>query len=78
MRARVCARVRVQMCACEHPVACVCVNTLCLSVRATNLCEHPLTRLQAAQGRDEVTVAVRSGVLLATAFHPELTTDLRW
>mmetsp|Transcript_22211 Transcript_22211/g.38002 ORF Transcript_22211/g.38002 Transcript_22211/m.38002 type:complete len:262 (-) Transcript_22211:671-1456(-) len=33
---------------------------------------------QAAQGRSEVVVAVRSGVLLATAFHPELTTDTRW
>ncbi|MEW5303616.1 MAG: hypothetical protein WDW38_008990 [Sanguina aurantia] len=33
----------------------------------------------AAQGgRSSVAVAVRSGVLLATAFHPELTTDLRW
>ncbi|KAJ9526110.1 hypothetical protein QJQ45_009565 [Haematococcus lacustris] len=31
-----------------------------------------------AEGRQEVVVAVRSGVLLATAFHPELTTDLRW
>ena len=31
-----------------------------------------------AAGRDAVAVAVRSGVLLATAFHPELTTDIRW
>ncbi|GAX77451.1 hypothetical protein CEUSTIGMA_g4895.t1 [Chlamydomonas eustigma] len=30
------------------------------------------------QGRESVIVAVRSGVLLATAFHPELTTDTRW
>jgi len=29
-------------------------------------------------GRQSVVVAVRSGVLLATAFHPELTTDVRW
>lgn len=33
---------------------------------------------QAAQGRGDVVVAVRSGPLLATAFHPELTTDIRW
>lgn len=31
-----------------------------------------------AQGKEEVIVAVKSGVLLATAFHPELTTDKRW
>ncbi len=34
--------------------------------------------MQAAQGREDVVVAVRSGVLMATAFHPELTTDVRW
>lgn len=33
---------------------------------------------KAAQGRDSVAVAVRSGNLLATAFHPELTEDARW
>jgi 5'-phosphate synthase pdxT subunit len=27
---------------------------------------------------EEVIVAVRQGPLLATAFHPELTPDLRW
>jgi glutamine amidotransferase PdxT len=33
----------------------------------------------AAQGgRKSVAVAVRQGPLLATAFHPELTKDLRW
>ena len=33
----------------------------------------------AAQGgRQSVAVAVRQGPLLATAFHPELTSDLRW
>eukprot|EP00197_Chlamydomonas_leiostraca_P008855 CAMPEP_0202866766 /NCGR_PEP_ID=MMETSP1391-20130828/8351_1 /ASSEMBLY_ACC=CAM_ASM_000867 /TAXON_ID=1034604 /ORGANISM="Chlamydomonas leiostraca, Strain SAG 11-49" /LENGTH=261 /DNA_ID=CAMNT_0049546749 /DNA_START=98 /DNA_END=883 /DNA_ORIENTATION=- len=32
----------------------------------------------AAQGKTEVVVGVRSGVLLATAFHPEITTDTRW
>ena len=31
-----------------------------------------------AQGKENVIVAVKSGVLLATAFHPELTTDKRW
>ena len=31
-----------------------------------------------AQGRESVAVAVRSKHLLATAFHPELTDDLRW
>lgn len=31
-----------------------------------------------AQQRDNVIVAVRSGHLLATAFHPELTNDVRW
>ena len=31
-----------------------------------------------AQGRESVAVAVRSEHLLATAFHPELTDDLRW
>lgn len=31
-----------------------------------------------AAGRDAVVVAVRHGPLLATAFHPELTSDLRW
>ena len=30
------------------------------------------------QGEKDVAVAVRSGSLLATAFHPELTEDLRW
>lgn len=33
---------------------------------------------RAASGRDSVIVAVRSGCLLATAFHPELTDDARW
>ena len=29
-------------------------------------------------GEERVAVAVRQGQLLATAFHPELTGDLRW
>ncbi len=33
---------------------------------------------RAAGHGEEVTVAVRQGPLLATAFHPELTPDLRW
>eukprot|EP00195_Chlamydomonas_chlamydogama_P007184 CAMPEP_0202899024 /NCGR_PEP_ID=MMETSP1392-20130828/7379_1 /ASSEMBLY_ACC=CAM_ASM_000868 /TAXON_ID=225041 /ORGANISM="Chlamydomonas chlamydogama, Strain SAG 11-48b" /LENGTH=260 /DNA_ID=CAMNT_0049585107 /DNA_START=69 /DNA_END=851 /DNA_ORIENTATION=- len=44
-----------------------------------SLAEYHLSEEErAAQGRDKVVVAVRSGVLLATAFHPELTTDVRW
>lgn len=31
-----------------------------------------------SSSRDSVVVAVRKGPLLATAFHPELTKDLRW
>lgn len=43
------------------------------------LAEYTLTPEEAAaHGRDKVIVAVRKGVLMATAFHPELTTDLRW
>ena len=35
--------------------------------------------LAQVRGRDEdVVVAVRQGTILATAFHPELTDDLRW
>ena len=29
-------------------------------------------------GRESVIVAAKSGTMLATAFHPELTEDLRW
>lgn len=32
----------------------------------------------AAAGRDSVVVAVRRDQLFATAFHPELTGDVRW
>ena len=43
------------------------------------LASYSLTEEErAAQERDSVIVAVRSGPLLATAFHPELTNDLRW
>ncbi|GIL43064.1 hypothetical protein Vafri_852 [Volvox africanus] len=43
------------------------------------LAEYTLTPEEAAvHGREKVIVAVRKGVLMATAFHPELTTDLRW
>ncbi len=43
------------------------------------LAEYTLSSEEkAAQGRDSVAVAVRSGNLLATAFHPELTEDARW
>lgn len=43
------------------------------------LAEYHLTPdEQAQQGRESVAVAVRDQHLLATAFHPELTSDLRW
>ncbi|KAK3249849.1 hypothetical protein CYMTET_40741 [Cymbomonas tetramitiformis] len=43
------------------------------------LAEYTTTDEQkAATGRDKVIVAVREGKLMATAFHPELTDDLRW
>lgn len=43
------------------------------------LAEYRLTAEErAAQGQDSVVVAVRSGPLMATAFHPELTQDSRW
>lgn len=44
------------------------------------LAQYKLTdaEREAGGGHDAVAVAVRSGVLLATAFHPELTSDLRW
>jgi len=32
----------------------------------------------AEEGNEEVIAAVRKGAILATAFHPELTDDLRW
>ena len=42
--------------------------------------EYNLTEEEQGQadGRKSVIVAVRSGHLLATAFHPELTDDTRW
>ncbi|KAI8477024.1 MAG: class I glutamine amidotransferase-like protein [Monoraphidium minutum] len=42
------------------------------------LAECPVTGAAAEGGRSSVAVAVRQGPLLATAFHPELTSDLRW
>ncbi len=33
---------------------------------------------QQAKGQKSVAVAVRAGNLMATAFHPELTDDVRW
>ncbi|KAL4446745.1 hypothetical protein ABPG77_007989 [Micractinium sp. CCAP 211/92] len=43
------------------------------------LAQYKLTAEEAAaQGHDSVVVAVRSGPLMATAFHPELTQDSRW
>lgn len=45
------------------------------------LAEYPLAPGQAPQqevGKDKVIVAVKQNNMLATAFHPELTSDLRW
>jgi 5'-phosphate synthase pdxT subunit len=44
------------------------------------LAEYTLTPEEAAKagGRGSVVVAVKQGQLLATAFHPELTSDARW
>ena len=44
------------------------------------LAEYHLTpeEQKAQGGRESVAVAVRDKHLLATAFHPELTSDLRW
>jgi len=44
------------------------------------LSEYKLSEeeVEQAQGVRQVAVAVRSGPLLATAFHPELTDDIRW
>lgn len=44
------------------------------------LAEYHLTpeEQKAQDGRVSVAVAVRDKHLLATAFHPELTSDLRW
>lgn len=44
------------------------------------LAEYHLTpeEQKAQDGRQSVAVAVRDQHLLATAFHPELTSDLRW
>lgn len=42
---------------------------------------HSLTPGERAESQgalEKVAVAVRSGHLLATAFHPELTADSRW
>jgi hypothetical protein len=43
------------------------------------LAEYALTAAERASlQQDSVIVAVRSGHLMATAFHPELTQDARW
>ena len=44
------------------------------------LATYKLTKeeLIKAQGRDSVIIAVRHGNLMATSFHPELTSDPRW
>lgn len=44
------------------------------------LAEYILTKeeREMAEGKEAVVVAVRSGPIMATAFHPELTDDARW
>jgi glutamine amidotransferase PdxT len=51
-----------------------------LPLQVEVLAEYQLRAEEAAAqgGRSSVAVAVRQGPLLATAFHPELTKDLRW
>lgn len=52
------------------------IPQLCAGVEV--LAQYQLTpEERASQGRDSVIVAVREGHLLATAFHPELTSDVR-
>jgi glutamine amidotransferase PdxT len=53
---------------------------LCFAPQVEVLAEYHLRDEEAAAqgGRKSVAVAVRQGPLLATAFHPELTKDLRW
>ena len=46
--------------------------------RSQPMCRLTPDEQAVSQGVDKVTVAVRSGHLLATAFHPELTEDSRW
>jgi len=59
-----------------HPCCTVC----CWWLQVEVLAEYQLRAEEAAaqNGRQSVAVAVRQGPLLATAFHPELTKDLRW
>ena len=62
----------------ETPRSTACLLSIHVALRGVRTTAAHSCALQASQGRPEVAVAVRSGVLLATAFHPELTTDLRW
>jgi glutamine amidotransferase PdxT len=58
---------------------CCCCHLL-FFLQVEVLAEYQLRAEEAAaqNGRSSVAVAVRQGPLLATAFHPELTKDLRW
>lgn len=57
-----------------------CFVVCCLLGQVEVLAEYELRADESAAqgGRKSVAVAVRQGPLLATAFHPELTKDLRW
>lgn len=48
------------------------------AITATGDQVEVLSEIQADEADEPVAVAVRSGPLLATAFHPELTADPRW
>ncbi len=48
------------------------------AITQTGPAVETLAELPGAAGRAPVCVAVKQGPLLATAFHPELTDDLRW
>lgn len=44
----------------------------------TGLAVQVLSEYSESESEEKVAVAVRQGQLLATAFHPELTSDDRW
>lgn len=64
----------------QQGCVCACVDVHVVSAQVEVLARYQLRPEEATSqaGRQEVAVAVRQGPLLATAFHPELTKDLRW
>ncbi len=62
----------------QHTAVCLSTAANCLQVEVLAAYELRPDEAAAQGGRKSVAVAVRQGPLLATAFHPELTTDLRW